>query len=255
MSTVLIAGGTGALGKLIVERMRPSGHEIRVLSRRPGAGTHVGDLDTGAGVAEAAAGAELIVHAASDFRRAGRHDRKHTENLLAAAGDAKHLLYVSIVGIDRIPFSYYQNKLACERLIAGSGVPHTILRATQFHELIAFALRTVERWPIAPLPTDFRFQPVAAADVATRVAELIDGPPLGHAPDFGGPHVHTLAELTETWRALRGRPTRTMRLPVPGRVAGAFRAGANTCPDHADGTQTWAEYVESEPAAAYRLRG
>ncbi|BDU09103.1 SDR family oxidoreductase [Nocardia cyriacigeorgica] len=255
MSTVLITGGTGALGKLIVERLRSTEHEIRVLSRRPGAGTHVGDLQTGAGVAEAAAGADLIIHAASDFRASGRHDLRQTENLLAAAGEARHLLYVSIVGIDRIPLGYYQRKLACERAIIDSGIPHTILRATQFHELIAFALRTVERWPLAPLPLEFRFQPVAAADVATRAAELIADDPLGRTPDFGGPELFTLAELTEAWRRAYGRPRHTIRLPLPGKVARAYRAGHNTCPDHRDGTQTWAQYLDSAPAAAYRLRG
>lgn len=255
MSTVLIAGGTGALGKLIVERMRPSGHEIRVLSRRPGAGTHVGDLQTGAGLAEAAAGAELVVHAASDFRKAGRPDLKQTENLLAATRDARHLLYVSIVGIDQVPLTYYKHKLACEQLLTNSDVPHTILRATQFHELIAFALRTVERWPIAPLPLDFRFQPVAAADVASRVAALIEGQPLGRAPDFGGPEVHTLAEIVDAWRTIRHRPRRVVRLPLPGRIAAAYRAGHNTCPDHRDGTQTWADYIRTDPTSAYRLRG
>ncbi|NEW46544.1 SDR family oxidoreductase [Nocardia cyriacigeorgica] len=254
MSTVLITGGTGALGKLIAERLRSTDHEIRVLSRRPGAGTHVGDLQTGAGVAEAAAGADLIVHAATDFRASGRHDLRQTDNLLAAARDARHLLYVSIVGINRIPLAYYQRKLDCERLIIDSGVPHTILRATQFHELIAFILGTVDRWPVAPLPLDFRFQPVAAADVATRVTELIAGAPLGRAPDFGGPELFTLAQLTDTWRAAYGRPRHPIRIPIPGRAARAYRAGSNTCPDHRDGKQTWAEYLAAHPATAYRLR-
>ncbi|MFE3441396.1 SDR family oxidoreductase [Nocardia sp. NPDC059180] len=255
MGTVLITGGTGALGKLIVERLRSTDHEIRVLSRRPGAGTHVGDLQTGDGVSEATAGADLIVHAATDFRRSGRHDLRQTENLLAAARDARHLLYVSIVGIDRLPLAYYQRKLACEALITESDIPHTILRATQFHELIAFILSTVDRWPLAPLPLDFRFQPVAAADVATRVAELIDGDPLGRAPDFGGPELFTLAQLTDTWRTATGRPCRTIRIPIPGRAARAYRAGYNTCPDHRDGKQTWADYLASNPATTYRLRG
>ncbi|MEV6427719.1 SDR family oxidoreductase [Nocardia sp. NPDC051463] len=254
MSTALVTGGTGVLGKLVVDRLRERGHDVRVLSRRPGAGTHVGDLRTGAGVAEAAAGAALIVHAASDFRRVGRPDIAQTEHLLAAATGASHLLYVSIVGIDRIPFAYYRNKLACEQLITGSDVPHTILRATQFHELIAFALQAVERLPLAPLPVDFRFQPVAAADVATRIADLIDGEPLGRAPDFGGPEVQTLAELLEVWRAFRARPRRTIRIPVPGRVGRAYRNGDNTCPDHTEGTETWQRFVASAPVSAYTAK-
>ncbi|MCM6773398.1 NAD(P)H-binding protein [Nocardia sp. CDC159] len=255
MSTVLVTGGTGALGKRIVERLRVRGHEVRVLSRREGAGTHVGDLATGEGVRAAAQGAELMVHAASDFRRSGKPDVAQTRNLLTVAGDVRQLLYVSIVGIDRIPLRYYRNKLACEELISGSPVPHTILRATQFHDLVATALRAAERLPIAPLPTDFRFQPVATEDVALRVADLVEDDPRGRAPDFGGPEVLTLAELAETWRRHRGRPRRIVRIPLPGKVAHGYRTGANLCPEHPDGVQTWAEYVAGDPEASYRLRG
>src|SRR4051794_6980079 len=133
MSVVLVTGGTGVLGRHVVSLARERGHDVRVLSRRPGAGTHVGDLATGAGVAEAARGAELVVHAASDTRRLGRSDLEQTRRLLAAARDARHLLFISIVGIDAIPYAYYRRKLACERAVAASGVPHTTLRATQFH--------------------------------------------------------------------------------------------------------------------------
>ncbi|MEU2255882.1 SDR family oxidoreductase [Nocardia xishanensis] len=251
MSSILVTGGTGALGRHIVSLLREEGHDVRVLSRRPGAGTHIGDLRTGEGVAEAVAGVDAVVHAASDFRKFGGPDIEQTRNLLAAATGVGHLLYVSIVGIDRIPFRYYRNKLTCEQLITESGVPHTILRATQFHELIAAMLQSVERLPIAPLPLDFRFQPVAAVDVAARAAELIQGPPLGRAPDFGGPEVLTMAELADAWRAVRSRPRRIVRLPLPGRAARAFRAGYNTCPDHTDGVQRWAQYAATAEGNAY----
>ena len=91
MSTVFVTGGTGALGRHVVTRLQERGDEVRVLSRRWGAGTHVGDLNTGAGVADAARGAELVVHAASDTRRFGRADLRQTEHLLKAAKDAQQL--------------------------------------------------------------------------------------------------------------------------------------------------------------------
>lgn len=255
MTTILVTGGSGVLGRHIVGRLRGQGHEVRVLSRRSGAGTHVGDLSTGAGVHEAAAGAELVVHAASDFRKFGKPDPDATRTLLAAAGGARHLLYVSIVGIDRIPFPYYRKKLECEQLIEKGGVPHTILRATQFHDLVAQVLHSVERLPIAPLPLDFRFQTVSTPDVAARVAELIVGEPLGRAPDFGGPEVLTLGEMVQAWRAARSVPRRTVRIPLPGTVAGDFRQGLNTCPSHLAGTQTWAQYVSEYSEKPYRLLG
>lgn len=246
MSVVLVTGGTGTLGRLIVPSLAARGHQVRVLSRRPGAGTHVGDLATGSGLGEAADGAELIVHAASD-RRLGRSDPEQTRRLLAAAPGCRHLLYVSIVGVDKIPFGYYRVKLACEELVAASRVPSTTLRATQFHELLDAALRAVSRLPVAALPLDFRFQSVAASEVAARVTELVEAEPLGRAPDFGGPQVLSGWQIAAIWREQHGRPRAVLSLRLPGRTYRAFAAGANTCPDHADGRQTWAEFVRAAP--------
>jgi uncharacterized protein YbjT (DUF2867 family) len=247
MSTVLVTGGTGVLGAHAVSLLRERGHEVRVLSRRPGAGTHVGDLATGAGVAQAAAGAELILHAASDPSRLGRADLRQSRQLLAAASDARHLLYASIVGIDAIPFSYYRAKLACEREIEAAPVPHTVLRATQFHELLGLLLRGAERLPMVALPLAWRFQTVAAAEVAARAVELLEGAPAGRARDFGGPEVLTLGELVGIWRERRGKPRAVLPLRFPGELYRAFRDGRNTCPDHADGRRRWEEFVGALP--------
>jgi uncharacterized protein YbjT (DUF2867 family) len=243
LSVVLVTGGSGTLGPHLVGPLRERGHDVRVLSRRPGAGTHRGDLTTGDGVTQAAAGAELVLHAATDTRRRGRTDLEQTRTILEASRDARHLLYVSIVGIDAIPFGYYRRKLACEREIAASRVPHTILRATQLHELLALALRAAGRPPVAPLPFEWRFQSVAASEAGRRAVELLEGVPLGRAPDYGGPEVLTVREIVDAWRARNGRPRRVVNLRLPGKVARAFRDGRNTCPDHRDGRITWSEFV------------
>ena len=253
MSTVLVTGGTGALGRHVVTRLRERGDEVRVLSRRPGVGTHVGDLSTGDGVADAARGAELIVHAASDTRRLGRSDLAQTNNLLRAARDANHLLYVSIVGIDSIPYIYYRHKLKCEQAIASSPVPYTILRATQFHESIGWLLRACERLPLAVLPLDFRFQTIAAAEVGERAAGLAVSEPAGTILNIGGPEVLTLGQMAELWRTERGRPRRMVRLPLAGRIARAFREGRNTSPEQAAGTQTWAQFVAASSPIPYKV--
>jgi uncharacterized protein YbjT (DUF2867 family) len=216
---------------------------VRVLSRRAGAGTHVGDLDTGAGVAEAAAGAEVVVHAASQTGAAqGKRDPDQVRHLLDATPGAAHLVYISIVGIDAIGLGYYRRKLECERLIEAAPVPHTILRATQFHQLVAAAFGALSRFPVAALPLGMRAQPVAAAECAQRLAELASGAPAGRAPDFGGPEVLTAREMLATWRTRHDKP-RVFNLPVPLPVVRAFREGRNTCPGHRDGRQTWAQYV------------
>jgi uncharacterized protein YbjT (DUF2867 family) len=222
------------------------GHEVRVLSRRPGAGTHVGDLAAGTGVAEAAAGADLIVHLASD-RRMGRSDERQTATLLEAATDCQHLVYVSIVGVDAIPFGYYQAKLACEDLVGSGKVPSTVLRATQFHELLAIGLRATMNWPVRPLPLDLLFQSVAAAEVAVRVADVAEGDPLGRAPDFGGPEVLNGWQVVAAWRARHGWPRSVLNVRLPGAAYRAFADGRNTCPSHADGRETWAEFAAAQP--------
>ena len=249
MTTVLVTGGSGTLGRYVVSRLKDGGHDVRVLSRRPGAGTHQGDLATGAGVAAAVRGVDSVVHAASDTHHFGRRDVVQTRTLLELIPpETGHFLYVSIVGIDAIPFGYYRRKLHCEDLVSDSSVPSTILRATQFHELAAMAFGALERSPIAPLPAGFRLQPVAAREVAERVVDLVGGSPAGRADDFGGPEVLSLAAMAEAWRVRRGRPRRFVSLPLPGSAARAFRKGLNTCPLHAEGSQTWQDYLEdAEP--------
>ena len=159
---ILVTGGTGTFGRPAVARLVEQGHEVRVLSRRPSpklpAGVQAvrGDLSSDEALRDAVWHANAVLHAASNTGLGlGRGDVDGTQRLLqiaARGASVTHFLYVSIVGIDRIPLIYYRRKLACEQLVAASGIGHTILRATQFHELLSGALLAVERWPIAPLP-------------------------------------------------------------------------------------------------------
>ena len=248
MATILVTGGSGTLGQHLVSHLRQQGHDVRVLSRRAGAGTHQGDLTKGSGLAAAIRGASVVVHAASDTRRLGRRDEAQTRQLLASCGGVDHLVYVSIVGIDRIPYAYYRAKLRCEELVASSGVPYSILRATQFHELLEMGLRVLSRLPVVPLPLDFRFQPMAATEAADQLATLALAPPAGRVPDVGGPEVIDLATIAAAWTQLRGPLRRTVRLPIPGATASGFRQGFNTCPERAVGTITWRQFLASERA-------
>ncbi|HUY63476.1 MAG TPA: SDR family oxidoreductase [Acidimicrobiales bacterium] len=244
MTGVLVTGGSGTLGSHVVRLLRAAGHDVRVLSRRPGGGTHQGDLASGAGVAEAVQGVTHIVHAASDTRRFGRRDLAQTGHLLDACGpDVEHLLYVSIVGIDQVPYRYYRKKLECEGLIEASPVPSTILRATQFHELLAMAFTAVQKLPVAPLPAGLRLQTVAAGDVAAQVVSVLEQEPVGRAADFGGPEVVELSRMAQLWQQRHHRPRRFAWVPLPGRVMRGVRQGLLTCPDHADGQQSWAQFL------------
>jgi uncharacterized protein YbjT (DUF2867 family) len=233
------------LGRHVVSLLRARGDEVRVLSRRPGRGTHVGDLARGSGLAAALDGVDRVVHAATDSPM-GRADLGQTENLLSAARNVAHLLYVSVVGIDQMPYAYYAHKLACEEAIQAGAAPYTILRATQFHELLERGLRAAGRLPLVPLPLDWRVQPVAAAEVAVRVADVVSGEPVGRADDFAGPEVLELRRVVDVWRARHHRPRSVVGIPVPGRLSAALRRGANTAPGRADGRQTWEQFVQAQ---------
>jgi hypothetical protein len=141
---ILVTGGSGTLGRGVVDRLLAADHQVRVLSRRPRpAGTPTalgwvtGELVSGRGLAAAVADVAVIVHCASNPLRP-RVDIDGTRNLVEAARAAGiwHLIDISIVGVDRVPYRYYQAKLQAERLIQASGLPWTILRATQFHQLV-----------------------------------------------------------------------------------------------------------------------
>ncbi len=110
-TTILVTGGTGTLGRHVVRRLTEDGHRVRVLSRRSGADLVTGDLRTGAGLAGAVRDVDVIVHCAVDPRG---DDVAATGRLIAAAEQAHvpHLVYISIVGVDRMPLGHYRKNLA-----------------------------------------------------------------------------------------------------------------------------------------------
>jgi uncharacterized protein YbjT (DUF2867 family) len=250
MQPMLVTGGTGTLGRPLVDLLGRAGQPVRVLSRRPRAAGDppvewvVGDLATGAGLERAVDGAGVIVHCATSSRMR-RVDVAGTGRLLDAARRAgsPHLVYISIVGVDRVPFVYYRAKLAVERLVERSGLPWTILRTTQFHDLIHRFLGTLTRPPVLLLPRGMRCQPVDTGEVAERLVALALGPPAERAADLGGPQVLTAEELAGSYLRATGRRRPLVRVPVPGATARGFRAGGHLCPEHPDGKRTWAEFL------------
>jgi len=252
MSTVLLTGGTGVLGSELAPRLRSAGHTVRVMSRRPRPQTLEGgglewaqaDLMTGDGLAEAARGADIVLHAGSSPMKDTRDVDVHgTERLLKASEGASHFYYISIVGVDRISFGYYKAKLAAEHLIEASGVPFSIRRATQFHQLIDGFLPRFIRLPVAPIPTSFNFQLIDAGEVAERIVSDIAQGPSGRLPDIGGPKVQRLGEIARAWLAARGKRALLLPLPLPGAMPSALRKGLNCCPDNIGGSITWEEWL------------
>ena len=254
-SRILVTGGTGTLGRQVVPRLQAAGRDVRVLSRRTREATDgieyvTGDLLKDEGIQAAVDGAGIIVHCAGG--RKG--DDEATRNLVRAASraGAPHLVYISVIGADRIPvvsgidrtmFGYFGFKLAAERVVADSGLPWTTLRAAQFHDLSLMVAQQMAKLPVIPVPAGVRFQPVDTGEVAARLVELALGTPAGLVPDMGGPRVYSTAGLLRGY--LRARGQRRLLVPVwlPGKAARAVRAGANLAPQRAVGHRTWEDFL------------
>jgi uncharacterized protein YbjT (DUF2867 family) len=252
---ILVTGGTGTLGRLVVGRLRDAAREVRVLSRQvrePEEGVEfvTGDLDTGDGVEAAVAGAATIIHCAGS-QKGDSVKASHLVEAASAAG-ARHLVHISVVGVDRVPvasavdramFGYFASKRAAEEVVAGSGVPWTTLRATQFHDLMLTTASGMAKLPVIPVPSGFRFQPVDAGEVATRLVELALGSPAGLVPDIAGPRVYDMGDLVRAYLRANGKHRLLVPLRLPGKAARAFRGGANLSPDRAVGRLTWEDFL------------
>ncbi|NGO47227.1 SDR family oxidoreductase [Streptomyces ureilyticus] len=241
MTTILVTGGTGTLGRLVAQRLRANGHEVRVLSRH--SQPYAVDLrEGGSGLDAAVAGVDTIVHCATTARGGDEQAARH---LIAAARRAgvRHLLYISIVGIDRVPFGYYKAKLAVEKQIEASGLGWTILRATQFHDLVAMFLQTLSKLPVLFLPAGVGDQPVDVAEVADRLTGLATGEPAGRVDDMGGPEVRTFPDLARAYLKATGRRRPIANVPLFGKAYRAFRSGGHLTPERAVGKRTFEEYL------------
>jgi uncharacterized protein YbjT (DUF2867 family) len=249
---ILVTGGTGALGREVVKRLLERGHRARVLSRKPGDGDDwvQGDLATGAGLEKAVIGIDAIVHAGSattEWRKVHATDVVGTRRLLAMAREAgvRHAAYISIVGIDGIPYPYYKAKLAAESVMRENIVPWSILRATQFHTLVEFFLGGFSKLPrLTMLPFNWQFQPIDTRDVAVRLVDVVVGEPAAMLPDFGGPEVRDFKSLAQSWIAARNLKKRLVNLWLPLKASRQVAAGHLLCRDHMDGTITFEQYLE-----------
>lgn len=192
---IVVIGGTGLIGSKVVEKLRQKGHQAIAAAPNTGVNTI-----TGEGLAEALAGADVVVDVSNSpsfeaqpamdfFQAAGR-------NIAAAetAAGVRHHVALSVVGTDRLQDSgYFRAKLAQEHMIKSSPIPYTLIRATQFFEFIrAIAQLSMEGGAVrlASVP----FQPIAAEDVADAVTEAALAAPLNDTIEIAGPDMFTLVE-------------------------------------------------------------
>jgi uncharacterized protein YbjT (DUF2867 family) len=193
---IVVIGGSGLIGTKVVNRLRQNGHEVMAASPKSGV-----DTITGEGLAEALAGARVVVDVANSpsfedkavlafFETSGR-------NLLAAEAIAGvgHHVALSVVGTDRLPENgYFRAKVAQENLIRAAGIPYTVVRATQFFEFmdgIAQSGAVGQTVRLSPA----LMQPIASDDVADTVADVALGAPLNGMVEIAGPERLPLDEL------------------------------------------------------------
>jgi uncharacterized protein YbjT (DUF2867 family) len=228
---IVVTGGSGALGSQVVQRLRKSGADAIAASRRTGF-----DLATGKGLASVLADADVIVHAAKHPTRYRRVDLDGTRRMIRVVQErpadrpAPHLVYVSIVGCDRNPYPFYRAKYAGELVLERSGLPVTVVRATQFHTLVAAIAGAVSRGPVALLPP-ISFQSIDHLWFAEKLAETaLTAAPDGYrrGSDLAGPELTTLAEAIGALRRHDSRPLLKMiKLPAIGGTLRSFAAGSN----------------------------
>jgi uncharacterized protein YbjT (DUF2867 family) len=235
----MITGGTGRLGMHVVATLRSRGQDPRVVSRVPGDGHRLVDLSTGAGLAGALVGIDTVIHLATSRSK----DIGQTRHLLdAMAGSGAHLVFISIVGVDRIPFPYYRDKVASERAIEASDVPHTIIRVTQFHGFVNEVLDAQRRLPVTMiLPVSA--QTIDMSEVAVRLADLAEAGPAGRVADIGGPEQLTLREYAEKWQRAHGVKRPIWTVALPGKTMSAFKAGHHMSGLPGYGEITYGQYL------------
>lgn len=240
---VAVAGGTGEVGRHVVEALSQAGHTPVVLSRSRGV-----DLMTRTGLDRAFDGVEVVIDVSNKetTRRSAavRFFETATTNLLDAgrAAGVRHHVVLSIVGIDRVEFGYYDGKLRQEQVALAGTVPATILRTTQFHEFAEQLLARVPG-PVAVVPRQL-IRPVAAAEVAAELVAIALGEPQGRATELAGPDEHQLADLARRVVRTRGRRRPVVAVRLPGKGGRAMATGG-LLPDPGAriGRQTFDEWL------------
>jgi uncharacterized protein YbjT (DUF2867 family) len=266
MSNVLVTGGTGTLGRAVVARLLNGPHRVRILSHQtqPAIPTAVevapGDLASGVGLREAAAGVEVIIHCATNWRDPlMRTDVAGTRALLDAArvGGLPHILYPSIVGVDRTAYPYFRAKREAEQMVEHSGFPWTVLRATQFHPFVQYLLQScgADTQPEVVVPGGIRMQSIDVGEVADRLVLLLEHGPSGRTPEMGGPQMLSLEDMAQIYVHLLGRQA-TIRAAEPAdEMYTMMRTGIIVTPTHAQGKITWEQYLQhvlgKQPAPAH----
>ena len=256
---IAVVGGTGTLGRHVLVALAERGHEATALSRNPptqplpGNATHARvDLTTGDGLERALVETDAVVDA-SNGPPSGKAEAvlvTGTQRLLEAEQrtGVRHHVCVSIVGVDHVPTAYYAVKVRQEEMVENGPVAWTIVRATQFHDLVASTFASFARARVLPAPR-FPLQPLDVTAAAAVIADGAAAEPRNARVEIAGPEVHAVPELARTWREQTRTRAALLPVPLPGKLGRALKAGRLTSADHgATGTPTFAEWLSNAGA-------
>ncbi|CAF0828278.1 unnamed protein product [Rotaria sordida] len=266
MVKVLIVGGTGPVGRTLSKLFLSSQTPFLIGSRNPIAinndNDNVGsqltskwihmDLTKDEGInksidddVDTILYLASLPHATNDNQLI---DVTLTKNLLNSIQkkNIKHLIYLSIVGVDKMPYSYYKGKLECERLIKESGIPYTILRATQFHSLVEDFANYLLNYPMDTVSKVAKIQPIQVEAVAMELAKIVQEPPLNGTYDIGGRKIYTMKETADLLLKARPEKKPVDNMPIIGEILNEFAEGYNTCDNISLNSNTWEEYLANK---------
>ncbi len=253
---ILVTGGTGTLGQEIVKLLLTEKFNVAVLSSQENPilpfETRIlkGNLTDKKSIIDATNNVDIIVHCASDSRNSKVVDIEGTKNLLEIITNSKfqHFIYVSITGVDKSHFPYYQDKYKVEKIIRGSSIQWSILRATQFHDLILHRIiKPLDKGIGSPIkvPKNMRFQSIDKIEVAKRVVELIIEGPTNSTITIGGPEVLAIGEMVQLYLNALGRNEKIESTSNVNELYNLFSSGINLCPEYTFGKITWEQYINS----------
>ncbi|HTU14804.1 MAG TPA: NAD(P)H-binding protein [Solirubrobacterales bacterium] len=247
---IAVVGGTGMVGGKVVAKLAADGHDVRILTRNPpaelpsGASHHPIDLKTREGLDSALAGIETVIDVANEQKAARQVLVDGTADLLrrCEAASIDHYVGISILGCEKFGFKYYAAKTAQEEVIRSAPIGWSLLKASQFHELLEMVFGSVARFRLSPTGS-IPLQTIAASVVAERLAAIAVSGPTRETETIAGPRIETLAAMSRTWRRAEGRSALPLPIWLPGKAGRELRSGGLTDPDATVPGPTFGEWL------------
>jgi len=190
---------------------------------------------------------DIVVHCASDPKNSESIDIKGTHNLLKSIkGDrVKNFIYISIVGVDKSTFPYYQNKLKTEKQVVSSGIPYTILRITQFHDFIYDRILNMANSEdgLITVPDGLQFQSIDLIDVCGEIIRLLKNRATNSTIQVGGPEILKISDIIRSYQEIINSERKISLVPPHNAFEKLFTSGINLCPNHKTGKITWRDFL------------